>query len=453
VKTKIFGEAHMENQTQQIAPILEVAWTRFAQLDAMSTARSRIHLRLRRWITVLGILTTLFAILTQLFAENLNPLAAWVLKLIFIFTPIAASILAAYVSQFYSSGDWLVTRAGAEEVLKEIYAYRTILQNTPSRRTWLEKRLGEIQRSVYRGMNGEMILKPYKGPLPPSPRFDPKYPDNDPGFNDLAGDEYFRYRLENQLGWHVREINRRQTERTRLKLYILAAGGLGALFAALGQPLTMWVALAAAFSAAFIGWQELRSLDSVVRNYSKVVLELNILSDHWKNLEGEERDQTEFYKTVRSTEDILWGQNVEYIKAMQEALRDSDLEEEASLVNRVIKEQRESDRRFKGEIADAVVDFTRESMLESEQTLTETYKSTLGTLAEEASSELVQAELAAMQDAARDAVANISEHFGMSSSMKAIEEEFAGIEISSSTPMSVLNDLLSRYPKTTEAKG
>ena len=105
----------------------------------------------------------------------------------------------------------------------------------------------------------------------------------------------------------------------------------------------MWVALAAAFSAAFIGWQELRSLDSVVRNYSKVVLELNIIFDHWKNLEGEERNQTEFYKTVRSTEDILWSQNVEYIKAMQEALRDSDLEEEASLVNRVIKEQRDSD--------------------------------------------------------------------------------------------------------------
>ena len=444
----------MENQPQQNTPILEVAWTRFAQLDAMSTERSKTHLRLRRWIAALGILTTLFAILSQLFAESISPVLGWILKFIFILTPIAASILAAYVSQFYSTGDWLVTRAGAEEVLKEIYAYRTILQNTPTRRMWLEERLGEIQRSVFRGMNGEMILKSYKGTLPPPPRFDPKYPDSDPGFNDLTGDEYFSYRLANQLNWHIKEINKRQTERTRLKLYILVAGGVGALFAALGQPLTMWVALAAAFSAAFIGWQELRSLDSVVRNYSKVVLELNILSDHWKNLEGEERDQTEFYKTVRSTEDILWAQNVEYIKAMQEALRDSDLEEEASLVNRVIKEQRESDRRFRGAIADAVVDHTRESMLDSEQTLTEAYKETLGTLAEEASSDLVQAELAAMQEAMQEAVENIAERIGgLSSSLKAIEEEFAGVEIGSNTPMSVLNDLMSRLPKTTDAKG
>jgi len=194
-------------------------------------------------------------------------------------------------------------------------------------------------------------------------------------------------------------------------------------------------------------------MDSVVRNYSKVVLELNILFDHWKNLEGEERNQTEFYKTVRSTEDILWGQNVEYIKAMQEALRDSDLEEEASLVNRVIKEQRESDLRFRQGITDTMGEFTRESMLETEETLTETFKSALGSLAEEASSEIVQAELAAMRDAVQDVVENIKEHLGMSSTLKAIEEEFAGVEIDGNTPMSVLNDLMSRYPKTTDAKG
>ena len=442
----------METQPQH-APILEVAWRRFAQLDAVSLKRSKAHLRLRRWVAALGILTTLFAILSQLYAESLSPLAGWILKFIFIVTPIAASILAAYVSQFYSTGDWLITRAGAEEILKEIYAYRTILQNTPTRRTWLEKRLGEIQRSVFRGMNGELLLEPFEGVLPPTSRFNPTYPNTDPGFHDLTGDEYFKYRLENELGWHIREINKRQKERTRLKLYILIAGGVGALFAALGQPLTMWVALAAAFSAAFIGWQELRSLDSVVRNYSKVVLELNILFDHWKNLEGEERNQTEFFKTVHSTEDILWGQNVEYIKAMQEALRDSDLEEEAGLINLVIKEQRESDNRFKEGIADAVVDITREGLLDTEETLTETYKSTLGTLAEEASSELVQAELAAMRDAVQEAAQKIAERIGLSSSLKAIQEEFEGVEIDSNTPMSVLNDLMSRYPKTTDTKG
>jgi hypothetical protein len=444
----------METQPQQVTPILEVAWAQFAQLDAASDKRTKAHLRMRRWIAALGVLATLLAIITELYAQSILPVIGLVLKILLIATPILASILAAFVSKFFSNGDWLITRAGAEEVLKEIYAYRTILQKAPNRRAWLEKRLEEIQRSVYRGMNGELLLEPFKEALPPAPRFDPKYPDSDPGFNDLTGEEYFLYRLENQLKWHTKEVNKRQKERVRLQWFILISGGLGALLAAFGTPISLWVALTAAITSALLGWQELRSLDSVVRNYSKVIMELTILSSHWKNLELEEKNPTEFYQVVRSTEDILWSQNVEYIKAMQEALRESDLEEEASLINRVIKEQRDSDRRFREGIADAVGDFTREKLMESEETLTETFKSTLGTLAEEASSEVVQAELAAMKEAAQDMVENIVERIGgLSSALKSIKEEFDGVEIDGNTPPSVLNDLMSRYPKTTDAKG
>jgi len=445
------GEADMETQPQQVTPILQVAWTRFAQLDAASLRRSKAHLRMRRWIAVLGVLATLFAILTTLFPAD--SLVGLVLKIFLIAIPIIGSILAAFVSKFFSTGDWLVTRAGAEEILKEIYSYRTILQKEPTRRVWLEKRLEEIQRSVYQGMNGELLLEPYDGVLPPTSRFNPSYPNTDPGFHDLTGDEYFSYRLENELGWHTREVIRRQKERTRLQIWILIAGGMGAFLAAWGPPIALWVALSAAFASAFIGWQELRNLDSVVRNYSKVIMELNILFDHWKNLESEEQNQTEFFKTVRSTEDILWAQNVEYIKAMQEALKESDLEEETSLINRVIKEQRESDRRFKNEITEAVVDFTRETLVETEETMTETFKSALGALAEDASSELVQAELAAMRDAVHNVVENITERIGLSSSLKEIEDEFKDVEISGNTPVAVLNSMMSRLPKSQDPVG
>ena len=267
----------METQHQQVAPILEVAWARFAQLDAASTKRARTHIRMRWWIAALGVIATLFAILTTQFPNT--SLLGIILTGFLIITPLVGSALAAFVGKVFSSGDWLVTRAGAEEILKEIYAYRTILQNTPTRRAWLEKRLEEIQRSVYRGMNGELILEPYEGVLPPPPRFSPEYPNSDPGFNDLTGNEYFRYRLEDQLAWHTREVNRRQRERIRLIVLILVSGVIGSIiagFSAIGDGLSIWVALPAGFTAAFIGWQELRSLDSVVRNYSKVVLELNI---------------------------------------------------------------------------------------------------------------------------------------------------------------------------------
>ena len=56
----------METQTQKVSPILEVAWTRFAQLDALSLKRSKSHIRLRWWVATLGVLATLFAILTEI---------------------------------------------------------------------------------------------------------------------------------------------------------------------------------------------------------------------------------------------------------------------------------------------------------------------------------------------------------------------------------------------------
>jgi hypothetical protein len=136
---------------------------------------------------------------------------------------------------------------------------------------------------------------------------------------------------------------------------------------------------------------------------------------------------------------------------MQEALKDSDLEEEASLVNRVIKEARESDRRLKRSMEDAVVDMTTDKMHEAEATLSETFEEALATLAEEASSEIVQAELAAMKDAIEEFTENL--RLGLSTSLQEIAEDFKDVEVSTNTPREVLNNLLSRYPKTSEVKG
>lgn len=430
-------------EQQQSDPILKIAWTHFAQLDEASSKRTKQYMRMRRWIAVLGVLATLLAILSQIFPYE-SGLTGVLIRGFLIITPILASVLAAHTSSSYVNGDWLISRAGAEEVLKEIYSYRTILQNSPSRRAWLEKRLVEIQRSVYRGMNGELTMDMYAGQLPPTSRYSPSDPLGDSGFNDISGDDYFRFRVEQQHKWHSARVVKRETERKRLRNFIYISGALGTFLAVI---LPVWVALTASLTAAFIGWQQLRNLDAVVKNYSKVRMELGIILDHWKNLTDAEKTQTEFFNMVKSTEDILWSQNVEYIKAMQEALKESDLDEEASLINRVIKEQRESDARFKRSIEDAVVGYTGEVLNETQETLTETYESALGTLAEEASSDLVQAELASMQSSI------VARFHNFQDSLDAIAEEFSGVDIGRDTPPAVLNDYLSRFPKSQDAIG
>lgn len=442
----------MEIETPKTAPILNIAWTRVANLDAMSKRRARGHYRTRRWITLLGVLATLFAILTETFFSDNTSLVGMLVKGLLFSTPVLASIVAAIATKKYSNGDWLITRAGAEEIQKEIYFYRTILQKKKTRRTYLKKRLEEIQRQVYRGLNGEFSFEAYSGPVPPN--YYPDDPNSDPGFEDLTGDQYFRYRLENQLAWHNEEINEYKRERDRLTILILMAGGLGSVFAAWGGPLSIWVALTASITAALIGWQELRNIDVIVRNYSKVVMELTILYDHWADLEPEERTTAEFYKMVRGCEEVLWAQNTEYIKSMQEVLRDASLEEEANLVKQVVKESVEAAERTKQAMRENLLGFAEETIAEAEQKVDETFKAVLGSLAEEASSEIVQKELEAMSKAVVETAENVSARASaFQSSLAQIVEEFAHIEIGRNTTKEELNAILARYPKTNAVKG
>lgn len=145
----------METVERQTTPILNIAWTRYANLDASSKRGTRLHYTIRRWILVLGVLSTLFAVLSQIFPRETSGLVGFVIRVLLVTSPIIASALAAIATRGFSSGDWLVKRAGAEEILKEIYFYRTILQNNKNRRAYLEKRLNEIQRQIYRGLGGE----------------------------------------------------------------------------------------------------------------------------------------------------------------------------------------------------------------------------------------------------------------------------------------------------------
>lgn len=442
----------METEKPKSAPILEIAWTRHAHLDSAASRRTKSFYGIRKWITWLAVAATFLALITQLYFSDTATVMGIIVKVLLVSTPVLASILASFATKFYSNGHWLIYRAGAEEIQKEIYFFRTILQKDAGRRSYLEKRLGEIQRQLFRSLGGEFAFENYDGQIPSN--YYPQDPNSDPGFQDLTGEEYFKYRLEQQLSWHNKKINERKIERRRMTILILMAGGLGAVFAAWGGMLSIWVALTASITAALIGWQELRNVDSTIKTYSKVVMELTLLYDHWHNLESEERTDAEFYKMVRGCEEVLWSQNMEYIKSMQEALQDSGLEQEASLINRVIKESVESADRTKQAMADAIVEQTTVTLQETEKKVEETFKSVLGSLAEEASSELVQAELEAMSKAASEMVENVVEKVkSVSSSLADIAKEFAHIEIGRDTSKEQLNAILARYPKSSDVKG
>lgn len=454
-------ETAKEPETPKRDPILELAWQNYADLDLAADRRTQGFYKLRKWIAWLGIIATLFAILTQQFFLKLdipNPpfkyyaLVGLGFKVLFIAVPIIASAFAAFATKFYSNGSWLIYRAGSEEVKKEIYIYRTILPKDKSRRDYLEKRLGEIQRKVYSNLGGEYALEPYKGPLPAS--YKANKPNSDPGFHDLSGDEYVAYRLKHQLDWHNNKIVQRRQERSAMTIAILAAGAVGAMLAALGGFLAIWVALSASATAALLGWQELKKVDEIIKNYSKVVLELSIIHNHWQNLEPGERTPQEFETMVLGCERVLWTQNREFIRSMQAALRQADLEKDAALINEIIQESVDSTQRAKEKVQGNIIETTKGFLADSEQLLDETSQQVLGTLAAEASSEVVQEELAAMGQAITETAENlVGRVSGFAAALAQSAQDYAHVNIGKDTDKEELNTILASLPKTNDVKG
>jgi hypothetical protein len=450
----------METETKKPKrpPILELAWQLHAEMDLAADKRTKGFYSIRKWIAWLGVLATLFAIFTQLeLFRDTTSLQGVIVKILFIAIPVVASIFAAFATKFYSNGSWLIYRAAAEEIKKEIYTFRTILpkdktRKDKARRDYLERRLGEIQRKIFRNLGGEFAFEGYNGPLPKN--YKKNNPDSDPGFHDLTGDEYVKYRLKNQLDWHNNKILQRKRERRWMTILILAVGGLGALLAALGGLLAIWVAFTASVTAALLGWQELRRVDEIIKNYSKVVVELSILYNHWQHLELGERNAQEVEKMVLGCERILWTQNREYIRSLQEALREADLEKDAAFINEMIKESADSAERAKEKVHENIIETYQGFLAETEQQIDQAAETVLGTLAEEASSEIVQQELEAMGQALTETFENVRERASsLMSSITQVKEEHAHVEISKDTTVEELNTILDQYPKTNEVKG
>jgi hypothetical protein len=334
-------------------PVIELAWRRQTELSKNSTSKRDEYYSLRKWITYLGVAAVLFAILYDTFHEVVPGWASWILRIFLIATPIVSSAIAAFGKQFQQGKQYLALRGAAEEIKKEIFLYRTILKNEPNRYKILNDRLAKIQRTMFQSINGELVLKPYNGPIPPY--YDPNDPNSDPGITDLSGDEYFTFRVKDQLDWHTRRINERHAQRRNIQIWILIFGGLGAFLAAIGDGFAVWVALTAAITSAFVGWEEIRGLDETIANYSRVVLELNIICDRWLTLHNHEKTDEEFFKMVKETEEVMRAQHSKWMKSMQENFAEAE-GEEAELVEGIIQKARETDQEMQEKIAEQAYD-------------------------------------------------------------------------------------------------
>ncbi len=196
-------------------------------------------------------------------------------------------------------------RAAAEEIRKEIYFYRTILQWHDDRDRWLSHRLTDIQRQVSKTFGSDLSLQPYKGNLPPY--YDPQDPYSDPGFIRLMPNDYLRYRLEHQINHYANRLARPQQARTRLYVGLFIASILGMLLAAVGGVFIAGAAVAIFISIALMNWLEPKEIDANINSYNQLILGLQTIRDHWQSLSAGEKTGEAFFKLVVAAERTIWS--------------------------------------------------------------------------------------------------------------------------------------------------
>ncbi len=314
------------NDESHQTSVLKMAWQRYAEFDTNAQSASQIHLRLRGSVIVVGVVATLLAVLADMYGEVGPPgtaIVGQVLKIGLIGAPIVGSAVLAFANKFQQGERWLALRTGAEEIRKDIYLYRTILQVEEDRHHWLSERLAAVQGRILEIIGGDLALKPYTGPIPH--QYDPKVETSDPGFSDLLAEDYLQYRLQDQLDWHQNRIAGLQRQRTWLQVGFFIFSGLGTILAALASRpgfsgLSIWVAFTTALATALTAWMELRRLDSTLNNYNRLVFELTAIRDHWQILNPSERTGEAFFKLITTTEKVLWSQHNRYISEMRKAV-------------------------------------------------------------------------------------------------------------------------------------
>jgi hypothetical protein len=139
----------MQNQIESLdkaqSLALETAWQRYAQLETNAESAYQQYLKLRGWAIALAVVATFLAILTSRLDSSLmvSPVGQ-VLRASLILVPLIGSVMLVFANRLQQGQYWRVFRTGAQEIRKEIYLYRTLLQGQSQRHQWLLERVSQI---------------------------------------------------------------------------------------------------------------------------------------------------------------------------------------------------------------------------------------------------------------------------------------------------------------------
>lgn len=330
-----------------IDKVLMQAWEVFAEYDLNAIHQQRRFDSIQLAIISLGVLGTTLAIVQQVFGprdekhnliiyslrgigeskvhfslagDKLNgPLLWWSLSCLLIIIPILLTVLITAANRFKQGNKWLLLRAGAESLKREIYRYRARAMNyKQNAEQQLAARVEDITRRTMRTEVNTSSLLPYD-----KDKGFPPYMNgactHDDGFSYLTPDRYVEVRLCDQLAYFKGKAVGLEWRLKVLYWMTFIIGGLGAFLAAVNQQ--AWIALTTAIVAAIGTYMGYRQIENTLTKYNQAATDLANVRAWWNGLSAEQQaQQTNIDSLVEHTEQVLQSELDGWVQQMQNAL-------------------------------------------------------------------------------------------------------------------------------------
>ncbi|MGZ4924861.1 MAG: DUF4231 domain-containing protein [Halobacteriota archaeon] len=323
-KNHVYGES--------CTPILRLAWKRWADYDENARHQQKYFYRIELLILMLGLLATTFALSQTQFGLKNNAY----LNGVIVSMPIAISILVAAVNRFKVGNNWVLLRAAAEAVKREIYTYRVNaspyrehLDAKDSREAMLASSLKRIGSRLMGTEVNLAALKPYEGRLDENGKFPEKKwrRQKENALSMLTAQEYLKVRLREQRNWYQDKIKQKGVELRRFQWLIYISGGVGTFLAAIG--LQLWIAFTASLAAVFTTYLGYRQTEATLTQYNQAASDLDNIEAWWIALPAADKASVKNVdRLVSFTEKILERELAGWAQHMDDALAKLKTEQE-----------------------------------------------------------------------------------------------------------------------------
>jgi hypothetical protein len=309
--------------------VLYQAWETFADYDLNAILQQKKFDRMQATILALGVFATTLAVVKQLFAPpdtSVNYSSPWWwLRHFLIILPILLTVLITAANRFKHGNQWLLLRASAEAIKREIYRYRTRTTyyggwspDQPSPEQQLSRKVQDITQAAMETEANLSALESYdkKNGFPPYMK---QAEGGDDGFSKLTPDRYIEVRLEDQLSYFNRSAIRIGRRLTGLQWAVWIIGAVGTYLALVGQQI--WIAVTTSIAAALTSFLGYKLSEDKLMKFNQARTELVNVRAWWMALSPDDQaDQENVDMLVEHTEQVLKSELDNWVQLKQNVL-------------------------------------------------------------------------------------------------------------------------------------